>query len=518
MKFYNKEAEKELEESFKITTVNIVTDSDLTRWFIHLYLGIIFFIPKSKEFYCWNGSIFEPDVRRGKVHELLKKLIEFYLYIRSGLVENNYNNGISLEKPKDIITARQKLLKDTTLSRISTAISRIVDIHKEISNFDSSPYLLNCLNGIVDLRKMILLKHSPEYQMTKITTVEYSRWQDHFKLQYICPVTYKFLKNLFGSGINMKLSQEEIEDRINSFLAYIAYSITGETSERIFGLFRGLTASGKTILVRLFTEFMLGSYSMITQPNTFFQNGKNEAGQDLPRLRASRIVFASESKQGDVLNSTMIKQFTGADKIIVRRKYKDPEEITSIAKVFMFTNVFPEIKDLDGAMARRIVTFDTYFSVAKGSEDENLLQKLAPETSKFLSYLIFLSQKYYASREIPVANSFLISKRRYLLRNIDSTKIFLNLFVRPGAVWIFSKDLFENYYKPFCLNNALEPLTDTSFGTVLRSAGFIKENNLKSRQNSSRTYFLDPSLLQQTFRPLTDEDFENALIDYNVYN
>ncbi len=45
--------------------------------------------------------------------------------------------------------------------------------------FDRKPYLLNCQNGVLDLRTSELLGHEPEYMMSKITSVQYLESATH---------------------------------------------------------------------------------------------------------------------------------------------------------------------------------------------------------------------------------------------------------------------------------------------------------------------------------------------------
>ncbi len=71
----------------------------------------------------------------------------------------------------------------------------------------------------------------------------------------------------------------------------------------------------------------------------------------------------------------MLKSLISGDKIIIERKYKDPEEVVPHATIVCCGNAFPQgILDSSGAMQRRIVLVKTGPMVQQ--RDPNLLKEL----------------------------------------------------------------------------------------------------------------------------------------------
>jgi len=56
-------------------------------------------------------------------------------------------------------------------------------------DFDADPYLLNCQNGVLDLRTGKMSAHSPDFLLTKICNT-------HFDSKAQCPEWMKFLDTI----------------------------------------------------------------------------------------------------------------------------------------------------------------------------------------------------------------------------------------------------------------------------------------------------------------------------------
>ena len=83
---------------------------------------------------------------------------------------------------------------------------------------DTDSYLLNCLNGMIDLKTGILKPHDPKDFITKIIPVEYNPDAG-------CPQWIDFLENIFNWNY----------DIIPYLQRAIGYSLTGGISEQCLG-------------------------------------------------------------------------------------------------------------------------------------------------------------------------------------------------------------------------------------------------------------------------------------------
>ena len=109
-----------------------------------------------------------------KAAEFAKEFAEAFLERKKSLI--GYKTYDSLAKKLQSTRARENLLKDA---------KTVHPIHK--SEFDKDPYLLNCLNGTLDLKTGILHTHNPDDMLSKLADVEYVpgarclRWEKHIE-------------------------------------------------------------------------------------------------------------------------------------------------------------------------------------------------------------------------------------------------------------------------------------------------------------------------------------------------
>ena len=202
---------------------------------------------------------------------------------------------------------------------------------------DKDIYLINCLNGTVDLRTGELRPHKREDLITKLVQANYNpgaecpAWLDHLnKIMAGNKGLVEFLQRVFG------------------------YSLTGDTSERkIFiewgGGFNGKSITNDTIAL------VLGNYAVRTPTETLLIK-RNDGGipNDIARLKGARFVYASEVEQGKRLAESLIKDLSGGDKISARFLHQEWFEFYPEFKLFLSTNHKPIIQGTDKAIWDRI--------------------------------------------------------------------------------------------------------------------------------------------------------------------
>ena len=98
---------------------------------------------------------------------------------------------------------------------------------------DTHPFLLNCLNGVVDLRTGELIPHQRELFLTKLVHYKYNP-------DAKCPIFMSFLARIFGAGPG---ASEADLARVARLIEYLqrawGYSLTGTTSEKTIFIAHG---------------------------------------------------------------------------------------------------------------------------------------------------------------------------------------------------------------------------------------------------------------------------------------
>lgn len=250
------------------------------------------------------------------------------------------------------------------------------EISVSVNDFDTDPYLLNCLNGTINLRSGELQPHNPADMISKLAPVLYDP---------------KATLPLWNDVIQMATKGDE---SLRDFLQVAAgYSITGDTSEeRTFFLF-GPTASQKTTVLEPIKR-LLGDYAMTSAFDTFIKR-KSDVGSprnDVARLCGARFVTCSEIDEGKELDENLFKQASGRNTISARFLFKEAFDFQPQFKLWMEANASPKIRDTgDGSMWRRMlrIPFDNTIPIEKQDKSvKSTLLNLEISGSAILTWLV----------------------------------------------------------------------------------------------------------------------------------
>lgn len=238
---------------------------------------------------------------------------------------------------------------------------------------DADPMLLNCANGVVDLRTGELRPHDPNLRMTQFVPIDYDP-------EAVCPEWETALHQIAGE-----------REEISGFLRrWFGYCLTGSTREQVFVAHYGDGSNGKSLVMDLMAK-TAGSYAA-SAPSGMMAATKYESIKDteLAILRGRRMVTAHETREGVELREDFVKMASGGDRITARRLYSDEFEFAPTHKLQILTNHLPTIKGQDHGIWRRTVlvpyasTFGSYVgevlpsgAVVTHVQDKRLDEKLS---------------------------------------------------------------------------------------------------------------------------------------------
>jgi putative DNA primase/helicase len=114
---------------------------------------------------------------------------------------------------------------------------------------DTDVFLMNFLNGTVDLRTGVMREHKKEDFITRIVRHDY-------RPDARCPVFMQFLGRIMGYGAAASSSSRDRSSRLVSYLQKaFGYSLTGSTVEKVVFMAYGDGNNGKTTLLSVFLPF-----------------------------------------------------------------------------------------------------------------------------------------------------------------------------------------------------------------------------------------------------------------------
>jgi putative DNA primase/helicase len=317
------------------------------------------------EWLIWNGNTWIEDNKKQIERIAIKTFREMYL--EASKVDD-------IDRRNQLMKWAQSTEKSSVFLNSIARAEAMLPISQVELNTDR--YMLNCSNGIVNLRTGELLPHNRDFFMTKNTHIEYDSSAD-------CPTWKGFLENI------MKDEEENIKHELIEFLQKaIGYTLTGDTSEQVAFFLWGTGRNGKSTFINVVKD-ILGDYGKQTNSDTFTSKmNDNGINNDIARLHSARFVSAVESEDGQKLSEALIKQLTGGEPITARFLRKEFFEFLPEFKIFFTTNHKPIVKGDDEGIWRRIRLIPFTHTIPKENVDKHLPEKLRKELPGILKWAV----------------------------------------------------------------------------------------------------------------------------------
>jgi putative DNA primase/helicase len=327
------------------------------------------------------------------------------------------------------------------------------DIPITPGQMDANPWLLNCLNGTVDLQTGKLRAHARADLITRMAPVE-------FNPVATCPRWEKFLSHI----------QKSNQDVVSFIQRILGYALTGDCREQCLFLLWGSGANGKSTLLAIISA-ILGNYAIQTPTETLLAKQRGEIPNDIARLNGPRFVTALEAAQGRRLAEPLVKQLTGQDTIAARFLFGEYFDFKPQFKLFLGTNHKPIIKDTSHAMWRRIRLIPFPVEIPDDEQDKTLPDALFTEAPGILAWMVrgCLSWQFgglSVPDEVTAATGGYRAEMDVLGDFISECCI-----VTPGAS-AAATDLYKNYTSWADENGEKRPFSQKVFGITLAERGF----------------------------------------------
>ena len=355
--------------------------------------------------------------------------------------------------------------------RITSLLSMAeCEIFVRPSELDTNPYLLNFVNGTVDLRTGKRRRHRRKDFITKLIHYEYRPGAR-------CELWRAFLDEIMGGGPDAGDAEFARAERLIEYLQRaLGYSLTGCTNEKAVFVVFGIGDNGKSTL--LSTIYRLAEeYSVLLQADPLMvRQESNNTQADLADLRGARFVQTSETEQGQRLAQGKLKRITqGMGKIKAVRKYENPIEFRETHKLWIDTNRKPTIRDADDAATfNRLHPIPFMVRIPKNRIDRDMPAKLLREAEGILAWALEGAKLWYQSGlqkppEVEAARDQWRAEMDQLGRFIEERCIVAkNLRARASA-------LYNDYRWWAEAGGEKEVMTATAFGSKLRERGFEKQ-------------------------------------------
>jgi putative DNA primase/helicase len=335
---------------------------------------------------------------------------------------------------------------------------------------DTHPFLINFLNGTLDLRTGELAPHNQAQFITKLVHHNYDP-------QAVCPLFQSVVARMMGNHPDAsELELDRAERMVNYLQRALGYSLTGTTEEKAVFVPFGKGNNGKTTLLSTFL-LLLEEYSVLLQVDTLMaRQESNNTQADLADLRGARFVMTSETEEGQRLSQGKLKRITqGMGKIKATRKYENPIEFPETHKLWMDTNSKPTIRAADDqATFNRLHPIPFTVTIPPEEIDKSLPRKLLAEAEGILAWAVagaklWRQQGLGKPPEVAAANDDWRAENDQLGRFIEECCVVADSFSGKA------RQLYE-CYRAWAEGAGENAITETLFGRRLRDRGFAKEH------------------------------------------
>lgn len=432
------------------------------RKFQEDHSGNVVFVPEFQSWYFWNGKYWEED-KRGHVRELMADSIAKQFEMLSQIP--------GLDRPMVDRWHKKADGKNWISNSLYLAQPRMTF---DYLRFDADPWILNCKNGIVNLKNGELMPHDKDKHCSLMIPHEYKG------LEYDdCPMWWQTLEFAFpGNGVMW------------NFLARIAgYSATGLQSEKRFFLLYGPKGDNMKSTLTDGIRYALGPYANSADKRLIIQVPNENKYSDPSQLLGLRMAVLDEIFNKDRIdNGKFRKIVSGGDAIKGSKVFKDTFDINPIVTLWGFGNEFAKLDSKENqASWDRMVPIPCRHRVPADKLDRNFREKLKRSKRDLEGILSWIVNGCLEYQQIGLSEPDEVTDARTEYRDeMDPAKSFFTdcTVSGPGFFELFS-NLYKVYYSQSLEDNK-RPLSQKSFGTELRLRGFEPRLGLFREPNLSR--------------------------------
>jgi putative DNA primase/helicase len=369
--------------------------------------------------------------------------------------------------------------------------------------WDTDPWLLAVLNGVIDLRTGECRDGVPD---DYIRTVAPTEWTG---LDTPCPRFERFLQEVFED----KPDRDSIIDFLQRLLGY---GITGITTTHIFPILYGPGGrNGKDTLLSILKAILGALVGAVSNDVFLVREGKRTAGAATPHLvdlQGKRLAWGSEPKEEDRLDVAQIKQLTGEGDVPVRQILGHQYSFAPTHKLLLMTNYRPHASADDEAFWPRacLIEFGIRFLTDPNPEAPNerkadltLKKALLQEQSGILAWLV-RGCLAWQRRGLDIPDSIKVATNQYRQEE-DQLLLFLQERCVMKSEAIVQGGPFYEAYRKWIEENQL--------GRGISSINFGKKMKKRFEWGSSngRVTYRGVGLLAREADPQPQSLFEDQL-------
>lgn len=413
------------------------------------YQGVIRYCFDVNQWLIWTGKKWEWDTS-GLIKTLAKKTAR--------AIYNEAAEAVSDEQAEKLAKHAHTSEGEARLAAMIALAQSEPGIPVKFSELNPDKWLLNCLNGTINLKTGNLQPHSAADMITLQVPAEYNPGAAY-------PNWCDFLNIVTGG-----------DTALQSYLQKaVGYSLTGNTGAQVIFQIYGLGSNGKSTFCNTIRTLLDGYAARLDAEDLMLtdRHNRGQAKEGLADIQGKRYVVGSELQDGRQLNTSLVKDISGQDSIKARRLYAHEVEFTPECKLWLYGNHKPIIKETTLSIWRRIKLIPFTSTIAESARIDNYLETyLLPELPGILSWAVngcLLWQKE-GLRDTEVVKS---ATNSYRIEEDILADFLADCCILEAGATIAKKELKELYVKWVEDNKADGITSQKTFKARLLEKGII---------------------------------------------
>lgn len=269
-------------------------------------------------------------------------------------------------------------------------------LESSATDFDYDPDVINCQNGILDLKTGVLTPHDPDRLMTKITGCDYIPGARH-------------------PDWDTALEAVPADSR-EWFQIRNGQAITGHTPpDDLIVIFQGGGSNGKSSVMDAIAKAAgtRGGYHTVVADRALMGNASDNHPTEMMDFMGARLAVLEETPEAKHLDVNRAKKLAGTEQITARKMRQDSVTFKTTHSLIINTNHKPLVDETDHGTWRRLAMLVFPYTYRKPGEpcqgpndrpgDTNLRQRLRTDervTEAVLAWLVEGARKWYAADRI----------------------------------------------------------------------------------------------------------------------
>jgi P4 family phage/plasmid primase-like protien len=391
---------------------------------------------------------------------------------------------------------------------------------KFLDQLDSNPYLLGFTNGVLDLKALEFRAGKCDDYISMSCNYEFTEYRQTD--EEIVEVQ-RFFKTIFPD-----------KELRNYFLEWCSMLLVGGNEAKTFMVAQGEGDNGKSVAID-FLEYALGDYA-VKLPTSLLIGKRTQSSQatpELARCKGARLATLQEPEGSDTINSGILKELSGNDKIFVRGLFEAGKEIRPMLKLIFICNKLPKLTADDQATWNRVrrLVFESKFPAnpvdVPKTVKEQIAKKIFPRDPRMsekieqwkpaLMYLLFL----YYRKIVASGNKYIREPQKVKDATTDYRQdndyylqfITENLVKDPlGNIQI--KEAYEMFRNWFTTSQGGKPPTSKDFKTEMSRKGRLGDaSGMRWNKWRFRDIADDEAVQEATVEQFQQDDFTEVFDD-----